>query len=112
VRYTVEGLAMAPLFCSLFWRGSAPAWVRFVLESRPLMAVGERSYSLYLYHFGCIAVVQRTLGDTSPGVQVLALVLLAFGSGLLSYRLVEAPARRLGASMLSRFRPTLVGSPT
>lgn len=110
LRYTVESVALAPLYCALFWRGTAPAWVSGFLESRVLVSLGVMSYSLYLYHFGCISVVQRLLPTAPPEIQLSAIALLSLTTGLLSYRLVEAPARRLGTMLQRRFRPPLVST--
>lgn len=110
VRYTVESVVLAPLYCALFWRGTAPAWLRGFLENRVVVLLGVMSYSLYLYHFGCIAVVQKLLASAPAGVQVAALVALSLVTGGLSYYLVEAPARRLGAMLLGRFRSPVVST--
>lgn len=80
--------------------GSGDGYVR-VLEARPLVWIGERSYGLYLWHWPVILVVAAVLGDT-PGtstwwrtalVAVVATTALAWAS----YRWVETPVRRRGA---------------
>jgi len=109
-RYTVESIGLMPLYAALFWRGTAPGWVRRFLESWPILLLGTMSYSIYLYHFGCITVVQVLLGSAAPAVQVSVVVLLALATGMLSYYLVEAPARRWGAALISWFRSLLVST--
>jgi len=79
--------------------GRSTALVR-VLELRPVVWVGERSYGLYLWHWPVILVLAAQLGDT-PGSRlwwrtaVLALV-VAFGLAALSHRYLEQPVRRDG----------------
>lgn len=75
------------------------AGVRTVLSSRPLVALGERSFAFYLVHL----LVIDTLGalwpvaDPRPAIGGLALTVLALAVALLIaavlHRLVERPAR-------------------
>ncbi|GEA81022.1 acyltransferase family protein [Cellulomonas uda] len=71
-----------------------------VLELRPVVWVGDRSYGLYLWHWPVILVVGAAFGD-APGsplwwrVPVVALA-LSFALAHLSHRFVEMPVRRDG----------------
>jgi hypothetical protein len=58
-----------------------------LLESRPMVAVGLISYSLYLWHWPLLVLGKRM--ELSP----LLLVALAFVLATLSYRFVESPIR-------------------
>jgi hypothetical protein len=60
---------------------------------RPLMiAIGKRSYSLYLWHWPVLALLRWTSGVESPWALAAASV-LTVASAELSYRYVEAPLR-------------------
>jgi len=86
VRYSLQGLALMPLFCGLFYSNNAPAWLRATLESKALVYVGTVSYSLYLYNgFGSVLGVQNPL---------LGLFIVSVPATLASFYLVERPARR------------------
>lgn len=96
-RYTLQGLALAPLFVHLFVSGRRDALHR-LLASAPMVFIGKISYSLYLYHWLALCALAQLLG-TGPG-QILAVRLAAISLMLVlaigSYRLVEAPLRRYG----------------
>ncbi|WP_120994222.1 acyltransferase family protein [Stutzerimonas urumqiensis] len=63
-----------------------------LIGSRPLVAIGKISYSLYLWHWPVFVLFRWTLGLDTPGLRLLA-VALAFLLAVLSYRLVENPVR-------------------
>lgn len=66
---------------------------------RPLVRLGDISYSLYLSHFFTLALFVRVqehlpvLGDGFSVVSVLAFFLLAWNVSALCYRFIEEPAR-------------------
>ncbi len=61
-----------------------------VLESRPMMWVGDRSYSIYLWHWPLL-VLGNAMGATGSPAGVVAIVAIAFLLADLSYRFVEIP---------------------
>lgn len=65
------------------------------LGSRPLVAVGKISYSLYLWHWPVFVLFRWTTGLDTPGLRILA-VLLAVALAIASYRWVENPFRHAG----------------
>lgn len=85
--------------------------VRHFLASRPMMLLGEISYSIYMIHFAVILVLMRVIDwmgwRDAPPLTALAIfaasIVLVCVLSLLSYRLVERPgraflkSRRLGA---------------
>ncbi|WP_236121437.1 acyltransferase family protein [Cellulomonas palmilytica] len=77
-----------------------PSGLLRVLELRPVVWVGDRSYGLYLWHWPVILVVGAAFGD-APGsplwwrVPVVSLA-LTFVLAHLSHRFVEMPVRRDG----------------
>jgi peptidoglycan/LPS O-acetylase OafA/YrhL len=77
------------------------------LRSRPMVAIGLISYSLYLWHWPLLAFYRATsIGDGSLNVRLelcAVAVLLAFAS----YRYIEQPFRRL---RVAKGRTVLVGS--
>lgn len=85
-------------FLALFWLLSTrPSAVSF-LEVRPLVWIGECSYSIYLYHYAIgmilISQVSKTIGLIPQLLLVAAISLLVFAIGRISYVTVENPSRR------------------
>jgi hypothetical protein len=65
-----------------------------LLASKPMVAVGLISYSLYLWHWPLLAIDRAVrVGETPLGTR-LALVAVAFVLAVLSYRYIEQPFRR------------------
>ena len=98
---TGEAFALALVLAAIVVPGSAaarPAWALRVLESRPFVAVGAVSYSLFLWHYPVILWL-REHGLTAGGPAGLALnlvlvAIVAGGLSALTYRYVERPALR------------------
>jgi peptidoglycan/LPS O-acetylase OafA/YrhL len=65
-----------------------------VLTSRPLVALGAISYTLYLVHqnIGYVAIREMQAWGASPGVAIAAAVLVSLGLASTLHRLVEQPA--------------------
>jgi peptidoglycan/LPS O-acetylase OafA/YrhL len=71
------------------------SWVDKLLSSKPMVAVGKVSYSLYLYHWPVIVFYKLYTGQHE--ISVLAstgIVLLVFILATISYYLVEQPLRK------------------
>ncbi len=64
-----------------------------VLSSAPLMWIGTRSYSLYLWHWPVYALLRWTAGLETVATRIAALVMIA-ALAEASYRWVETPFRR------------------
>jgi len=80
-------LGTACLAASLALSHRAPRWALGVLEHRFVLIAGTLSYSLYLW--------QQPFYKEVPGFpERLAVLPLALLAGVLSYRLIEQPARR------------------
>jgi peptidoglycan/LPS O-acetylase OafA/YrhL len=97
--YSAQGIALAPLFCSLFW-GAAPQWLHACLANRPMVFLGAISYSLYLYHYLALVVAQLTIRN--PYGQVPAAWAMTFAGALVSYYVIEGPIRRYGSALARR----------
>ena len=74
----------------------AAAGMRTILGWAPLVAVGRRSYGLYLWHWPVFVIAGATDGDVHRVAVALAVTVVA---SELTYRYVELPVRRgaLGA---------------
>jgi peptidoglycan/LPS O-acetylase OafA/YrhL len=69
------------------------------LAARPLVFLGNISYSLYLWHFPLLAFgLYVGLGELGAA-ETAALLALALDLSVLSWRFVEQPARRPGATL-------------
>ena len=118
---------------ALVWltlRGGAPAWmspqlaivalttlviaclesagpVQALLASRPIVAIGLRSYGLYLWHWPLLVLMRWTVGFSV--LAAIAVVLLTVVLAWLSFAWLETPLRRKRWS--SRFsRELLIGA--
>ncbi|MBA2696739.1 MAG: acyltransferase [Actinobacteria bacterium] len=72
--------------------GAGPAGPVRLLGRAPLVWVGGLSYSLYLWHWPLLQMVQWRLGPVSPA-QGLAVAVLSVGPAWLAHRWVERPMR-------------------
>ena len=65
-----------------------------LLAVKPMLYIGDRSYALYLWHWPVLTIgVQYSQRDVSTGGKLL-LVLISFVLSVISYRLIENPARK------------------
>jgi peptidoglycan/LPS O-acetylase OafA/YrhL len=92
---------------------AAPAALRDVLGSRPMLWTGQRSYAIYLWHWPALVLIDVHWGPLSVA-QRLAVIAGAVVVAAISYRFVENPFRHsawvaawprrsllLGATLLS-----------
>lgn len=88
---TAAGVSLFIIFALSASRFSA--W----LETRPLVFLGNISYSVYLYHAVILlSLVHLFYGKVPLGALWLATGLLTLGVAALSYHLIEVPSIRLG----------------
>ena len=73
---------------------AGPTVVGRLLSLRPLRAVGDWSYSLYLWHYPVLVIPQVRDGHVPSPFHRLLLVVLALLLAALTYRFVEQPLRR------------------
>ena len=96
LRYSLQGLALMPIFCALFWKESRSV-VRTILESRPAVFIGNISYSLYLYHFLALAIAELVFRN---GIELkLFAAVVGLSAATASYYVVENPLRRFGSNL-------------
>jgi peptidoglycan/LPS O-acetylase OafA/YrhL len=101
VQNTGEALGVALLFAAVVLPDRSarrPTRVVRVLESRPLVAVGVVSYSLFLWHYPIITWLEAH-GLTVGGwagllVNLVVVAVVAGGLSAVTYRFVERPALR------------------
>ena len=65
-----------------------------LIRLRPVQSIGDMSYSLYLWHFPLIVLGAAALGRALHLHESVLILLLSFGLGWLTKRLVEDPVRR------------------
>lgn len=75
-----------------------------VLASRPAVAIGDISYSLYLWHWPFLVWVAALWPAPSPLARSLAVV-CALSTATLSYRWIESPVRRWTIGRLENLLP-------
>ncbi|GAB2662461.1 acyltransferase family protein [Arenimonas aestuarii] len=75
--------------------------VRLLFTSRPVVAIGLVSYSLYLWHWPILAYARYFLGEITSAQAIVAVAAMAVLS-VLSYRFVEQPARRWRAAPMKQ----------
>ncbi len=104
IRYTVQGIALMPIFAALAFGGAAHlgALVRGVLAHRATVAMGRISYPLYLWHNTChLIVVTAVLPQAGRLAQGMLAFGLSAGIASFSYLLIERPA----LTLKKRFTP-------
>ena len=102
-RYSVQGLALAPLFIAAV--RYPDAWLFRPLNWKPVQHLGVLSYSLYLLHgivLSALSTGQFGLGPAMASVVGLLATLLA---AEIVYRLIERPCARLRKRLLVRKAP-------
>ncbi|WP_256371714.1 acyltransferase family protein [Pseudarthrobacter sp. NamE5] len=67
-----------------------------ILGRKPMLFIGNISYSLYLWHWPLIVVAGAVFGDLSTGVKV-ALIGMSVALAYLTYRFIEQPVNKMPA---------------
>lgn len=92
VGYTVQGLALMPIFAYVIL--APKSWVGRFLNWKPIAFLGVLSYTVYLVHVMFLHAVENVLDlPHLAEVGIAAAVTLAFAYA--TYRLVEKPMARL-----------------
>lgn len=82
--------------------------VRAALRARPMVYLGEISYSIYLVHFPILLGIHLwsvQTGVNVPGdsrLYLMGLLLVVIAMASITYRLIEVPGRRFLAGLTLR----------
>ena len=71
-----------------------------LLSSKPLVYIGDRSYSLYLWHWPALVFAKSAFPGS--GLIEASFLVTAFGISILCFRFVEQPIRRKGLNIGNR----------
>jgi len=82
----------------LLHAGGSGTVVDRMLSLRGVVFVGLISYSLYLVHWPLLALLRNEYGRVLPTPVLAAAIVASFGLAAASWKLVETPFRRLGAT--------------
>jgi peptidoglycan/LPS O-acetylase OafA/YrhL len=101
LRETNMNFALAPsaallIFCAARYRGG----IFSLLERRPVIALGEASYSIYLVHLVVLTAAARLLAPAGHGIlldltELIALIAVILLLSTALYAYYEAPARKM-----------------
>lgn len=72
---------------------SPVGWVRELLSSRLMVAVGKMSYSLYLWHWPVFSLIDYQFYLASDEFRLVMKIGLSFLFALVGFRFIETPAR-------------------
>lgn len=89
-------LTLIPIFGTflIIYYGTQSGFSGTILSSRPMVAIGLISYSLYLWHQPLLSILRiKTIGEPLPS-QYVGTIVLAFALSIISYKLIEKPFRR------------------
>jgi peptidoglycan/LPS O-acetylase OafA/YrhL len=86
LRYTLQGMCLLPLFVVAIAR---PPRVAAILESAPMLWIGKRSYSLYLWHFPIIFLIGEQFPHVSPWLTGAVAGMMSLALAAFSYSFVE-----------------------
>lgn len=103
-------IALVPVLatCAVLLGGDESSRGPVRLLGHPFMQwVGQRSYSLYLWHWPALIIAEAHVGDELTVVQRLAVLSITVGLADLGYRFVENPVRR-SSSLIVNSRASLV----
>lgn len=74
-------------------RGEVSGWAAALLRTRPMLGLGKVSYSLYLWHWPLLVLVEAAWPGKAGLALRLAACVLALGLAWASWRFVERPFR-------------------
>jgi len=105
----VPGWGMLPVTAMtalLLWGGAAEGaqpWATRLLSTRPLVAVGRISYSMYLWHWPLLAFARVSHAGPLPAWVAILLCLSTFALAWFSGRFIEAPVRGVRSPSAPKF---------
>lgn len=106
-------IALLPVVatCAVLVGGDEDARGPVRLLGHPVMQwIGQRSYSLYLWHWPALIIAEAHVGTGLTVPQRMAVLLITMGLAELGHRFVENPARRSPALIANPRRSFTVGA--
>jgi peptidoglycan/LPS O-acetylase OafA/YrhL len=94
LRYTIQGLALAPLFTAVLCDDPASA-IRRALASPPMVLIGRLSYSIYLFHLIARTPGEAYFGSPYHAGSVISGILVTLAIAYAMLTLVEQPMAKL-----------------
>ena len=79
--------------CFLGIKGGSSSWTERLLSTKPMIFIGQMSYSLYLWHWPVFSFVDYKLYLASPMVRISLKVLLSAAAAALCFFFIERPGR-------------------
>ena len=94
-------LSLPAMACVVVLAAQNAGWVAGVLARRPVVFLGEISFSLYMVHWTILHLASWAIAGAQPANLKLALLNTALfavivGTSVLTHRLIELPARAWG----------------
>ena len=94
LHFGAPDLVVVALFAPLIWLLPASSGIALrIVNARPLVFLGEISYSVYLMHDLVLFIFVRLTGGFEKLIQEAAGVVVVIGVAALTHRYVERPAR-------------------
>lgn len=97
LRFTIQSASIAILILNILYGDFLK--LQRTLSYEPLRVIGRASYSLYLFHYGALALVNTVTGHEGSGLSsaaaLLAYFLLTILLSTTSYQLIEKPMIKL-----------------
>jgi len=98
IRYSLQGIAIMAMTSVAVFR---PGIIQRLLSAPLLTYIGRISYSLYLYHWLVLGLVNHYLADQSYVLRFLVLAVVSVAASHLSYHFVEIPGQQLRTRFMS-----------
>jgi len=102
-RYTIQGIALAPLFylAIVDWKRPWFLWLNW----KPVRVLGTMTYGLYLVHFTAIESVKHLWPEGAMLTQALIALAVSLAFASVMYVLIERPLARLRKRLHRDSRP-------
>lgn len=94
-----QAMLTLPFGVILWFLAYGQGWVAAILSWKPLVLLGEASYSLYMLHIGVLHVgfklSERFFGlGRESAVATLAMIAMTVLASVVAYKLIEVPSRK------------------
>lgn len=106
LRYSLQAISIAILMMNILFGENIS--LNKILSSKQLIFIGKISYSLYLFHFGMLILLQAIYkhpGSLNGWFEIVVYFIGSFGLAILSYKYVEQPMIKLRRRFGSHVKP-------